>query len=188
MRAALPAACLLLACLLTGCSTQILEDMGEVSIPRDCREPAKLFGTFMMSAKSISWSELKETKEKTSLLTLRLSFENVTKGSVALSNSGNGILYSLQLSLSGENASNYRPEDLEGVVDKIHQELKPGEIAEGKVTFKVPKANYILSIERQFAGKPLASKQEEYFLACKIPAQAFSGGRTSSPGGVWGVY
>jgi hypothetical protein len=179
---------LALASQLAGCSTHILEDVGEVSIAHDCREPAKLFDTFTMRAKDISWSEPKGTKGKTSLVTLQLTFENVTKATVPLSNSGNGILYSVEFSLSGENASKYAPESVEGVVEKIHRDIKPGETAEGTVTFKAPKGNYLLSIERKFAGKPVLSKREEYFLACKMSAQGFSVARPPGLGGVSGVY
>ncbi len=179
---------MLMACLLTGCSTQILEELNETSIPRDCREPAKLFTSFMVRAKNVSWSEAKAAKDKASILTIQLAFENVTTWSVALSNSSNGILYSIEYSLSGENSSRYAPKETSGVTNEIHQPIKPGEAAEGKLIFDVPKADYILVIERKFSGKPVSAKREDHRSACKIPSHDFSAARPSKLGGISGVY
>jgi hypothetical protein len=186
MRVTAPISCVMLACLLAGCSTQILEDASEIAIPRDCREPTALFSNFVMRAKNVTWSEPKASKEPT--LTLQLTFENATKWSVALSNSDNGILYSVEYSLSGEDGIRYSPKEVGGVAKEIHQLIKPGETLEGTLTFNVPRANYVLSLERKFAGKSVPAKREDYLSACKIPSRDFSIARPSSLRGLLGVY
>ncbi len=179
---------MLLAWLLSGCSTQILDDLSESSVPQDCREPNKLFVNFMVRAKNVSWSEAKAKKEKTSILTIQLAFENTTAWSVALSNSSNGILYSIEYSLSGENGTHYAPKEIGGIANDIHQPIKPGETAEGKLVFEVPKANYLLVIERKFSGKPVSGRREDHLSACKLSTEDFSAVMPSSRGGPSGVY
>lgn len=182
---------LLMACLSIGCSTRILEEVDEkIDAPQDCREPTKLFNNFVVRAKTVSWSKAKDAKDKTSILTISLTFENVTKWSVALSNSGNGILYSIEYSLTGEDGFHHAPKETVGIItgDQIHRPIKPDEVAEGKLMFQVPRANYVLAIERKFSGKPVAAKREDRLSACKIPANDFSVTRPSSPGGMSGVY
>jgi hypothetical protein len=106
----------LLACLLAGCSAQILEEVGEVGevgAPRDCAETTKLFNTFSMRAKSISWNGLKSDPAAT--LTLELAFDNDKTWPIALSNSGNGVLYTVEFSLHGEKGDSYKPKEASGV-------------------------------------------------------------------------
>jgi hypothetical protein len=102
----------LLACLLVGCSAQLLEDVGEVSVPRPCTEITKLFGTFSMSAKSISWKG--DKGDPAAMLTLALVFDNHKAWPIALSNSGNGVLYAVAFSLQGEKGS-FPPKEAVGV-------------------------------------------------------------------------
>jgi hypothetical protein len=188
MRFTGPISCMMLACLLAGCSTQLLEDANEIVIPRDCREPTALFTNFVMRAKNVTWSEPKAAKDKTPTLTLQLAFENATKWSVALSNSDNGILYSIEYSLSGEDGVRYAPTEIGGVAKEIHQPIRPGETLEGALTFNVPRANYVLTLERKFAGKSVPAKREDYLSACKIPSRDFSIARPSGLKGLLGVY
>jgi hypothetical protein len=102
----------LLACLLAGCSAQLLEDVGEVSVPRPCTEMTKLFGTFSMSAKSIAWKG--DKGDPAAILTLALVFDNDKPWPIALSNSGNGVLYAVAFSLQGEKGS-FPPKEATGV-------------------------------------------------------------------------
>jgi hypothetical protein len=183
-----PVSVLLLAILLTGCSTQLLEDANEIVMPRDCREPTPLFATFVVRAKNITWSEPKTFKDKSSILTLQLTFENVTKWPVALSNSDNGILYSVDYSLSGDDGIRYAPTEAGGAAKDIHQAIRPIEILEGTLVFNVPRANYVLALERKFSGKSVPAKREDYFSACKIPSHDFSVARPWSLKGMLGVY
>lgn len=103
----------LLACLLTGCSAQILEEVGEVTPPRDCTETTKLFNTFSMRAKSISWKGAKG--DASAMLTVELVFDNDKKWPIALSNSGNGVLYAVEFSLHGNTGGSFAPREASGV-------------------------------------------------------------------------
>jgi hypothetical protein len=178
----------LLACLSTGCSTRILEETNEISIARDCREPMKLFNSFVMRTKNISWSEAKEAKEKVSILTIDLTLETTTKWPIAPSNSGNGVLYSIEYSLTGEDGARHAPKERTGIAEEIHRPVKADEQAEGKLLFRVPRANYVFAIERKFSGNPVVAKREDQLSVCKISARDVPLGRPSSPAGMPGVY
>lgn len=179
---------LLTACLSTGCSTRILEEAEEINVPRDCREPAKAFNNFVLRATNVLWSDPRDPRDKTSTLTIHLMFENVAKWSIPLSNSGNGILYAIEYSLTGEDGFRVTPTELAGIADEIHRPIKPDEPAEAKLLFHVPRANYVLTIERKIASKPGAAKREDHLFVCNIPANIFSVTRPSSPEGISGVY
>jgi hypothetical protein len=171
MKLASPAL-LLLPWLLTACGMQLLEEATEIAIPRDCREATKVFNAFIMRAKNISWNVSQEAKEKTSLLSIELTFENATNWPHALSNTGNGILYSVEYSLSQENGSSYAPKEATGIFKDIHREILLKETAEGKVTFAAPKANSLLIIERKFSGTSVPGRREDHMASCKIfPAE-----------------
>jgi hypothetical protein len=103
----------LLACLLAGCSAHILEDAGEVSAPHDCAETTKLFNTFSLRAKSASWKGTKSDPSAT--LTLELAFNNDKNRPIALSNSGAGVLYTVEFSLQGDKGIIYKPKEAAGV-------------------------------------------------------------------------
>jgi hypothetical protein len=66
--------------------------------------------------------------------------------------------------------------------------IKPGAAPEGKLVFAVPRANYILTIERKFAGKPVPGKREDHLLACEISSSQISAARPARRPGVTGVY
>jgi hypothetical protein len=185
-----PISFMLMACLLAGCSTQILEEVSDISIPHDCREPTKLFRSFTVRAKNVSWSGSQGAKEKTSILTVQLTFENVMKWPMALSNSGNGILYSVEYSLSGEDGTRYAPKEATGVTkgDAIHQPIQTDQPGEGQLIFHVPKANYVLGIEQKFAGNPVTAQREDHFSACKIPSHDFTAPKPVNRGTTSGVY
>ncbi len=193
----------LTACLVSACGAQILEDVGDVNVPRTCGEPAKLFKNFLVQAKKISWSGPRGSRNQTSNVTIELVFENATKWPLALSNSGEGILYSVEYALLGKNGFSYTPRETGGVAngarlekpgDKqksttdVHLRIKPGQKEEGKLVFEVPRGDYILVIERQFAGKPVPGNREDHQSLCKISQQDFSAPRPARPGGILGVY
>jgi hypothetical protein len=107
----------LLAVLLSGCSPQLLEDIGEVGqlpAPRPCSEPTKLFGSFTMRAPKISWKG--DKAEASATLTLELSILNDKNFPVALSNSGSGVLYTVDFSLQGEKGGSFAPKEASGIV------------------------------------------------------------------------
>ena len=210
MRVARTSLFTLIACLFSGCSAQILEDVGDVSIPRECAEPAKLFKNFSVRAKRISWSGSPQSQRKLSTLTVELIFENATNWPVALSNSGNGILYSVEYLLHGEHGFSHAPKETGGVTNETrpkensgeekkpgekqkpiidaHQPIKPDAPAEGKLVFDVPRGNYILAIERKFAGKLVPVNREDHLTVCKISPKDFSAPSPANLRGVSGVY
>jgi len=107
----------LLAVLLSGCSSQLLEDVvevGQISAPRPCSEPTKLFGTFTMRATRMSWKG--DGADANATLTLELSIVNDKNFPIALSNSGNGVLYTVALSLQGEKGASFAPKEASGIV------------------------------------------------------------------------
>jgi hypothetical protein len=107
----------ILAVLLSGCSSQLLEDVtevGQLSAPRSCSEPTKLFGTFTMRAIKTSWKS--ERADANATLTLELSIGNDKSFPLALSNSGNGVLYTVEFSLQGEKDGRFVPKEASGIV------------------------------------------------------------------------
>lgn len=129
MRLPLRIASLLLSSILAGCSSHILEDIGEISAPHDCAETTKVFNTFSMRAKSTSWKGAKSDPSAT--LTLELAFSNDKKWPVALSNSGAGVLYAVEFSLQGPKGTNYKPIETTGIAS-------PGEARKPKEARDLP--------------------------------------------------
>jgi hypothetical protein len=202
----------LLACLLAGCSAQILEEVGEVSAPRDCAETTKLFNTFSMRATRTSWKGTKSDPSAT--LTLEIVFANDKGRPIALSNSGAGVLYTVEFSLQGNNGISHKPKEAIGVTypseakkpreardlpffseqkiarakppktetnRDVNFRIRPGEPEAGKLVFQVPKDNYLLIVQRKFAGKPVAGMPADHLSACKVSgngtATTIQGGR-----------
>src|SRR5581483_12110307 len=154
--------------LLTACSSQLLEEVDSSGVAGDCRDGTKIFNTFNMTAKSVRWATSKDAKDKAAVLTIDLSFDNATNWPVALSNSGNGVLYSIEYSLSGDSAPVYAPKDTTGVFKNIHKPIELAKPEAGKLIFAAPKANYLLTIERTFSGAPMPGKREDHFASCRI--------------------
>ncbi len=200
MRFSKPAFLLTTAYLLSGCSAQLIEDAGTPVIPRSCGEPAKLFTTFLVHARTISWAN---RRDGASTVTIELVFENTAKWPLALSNSGNGIVYSVEYTLQGENGLISFPKETFGLAQETpleekrkpkpgqtdaHQPIKPEEAAEGKLVFEVPRGSYVLSIERKFEGKPVPGNRENHLSMCKIFPADFSSPRPAKSLGISGVY
>jgi hypothetical protein len=107
----------LLAVLLSGCSSHLLEDVvevGQLSAPRPCSEPTKLFGTFTMRATKMSWKG--DSADANPMLTLELSVANDKNFPLALSNSGNGVLYTVAITLQAEKGGSFVPKEASGIV------------------------------------------------------------------------
>ncbi len=202
----LPAA--LVALLLAACGTQLLEDTGEAGAVPNCGEPFRLFKSFTVQAKKISWSASPGSASSSSTLTIDLVFENTAKWPLALSNSGDGILYSVEYALLGNNGASRAPTQTNGVADErpldkpgeghvekpdekqkgvggVHLRIKPGQREEGQLVFQAPRGDYLLAIERRFAGKPVPGHREDHLSTCKISSANFS---APAGRGVSGVY
>ena len=52
----------------------------------------------------------------------------------------------------------------------VNFRIKPGEPEAGKLTFQVPRGNYLLTIERKFADKPVPGQPTDHIAVCKISA------------------
>jgi hypothetical protein len=189
--------------LLGGCSTHVLEEVREISPPRDCAETTKLFNTFSMRATRTSWKGTKSDPSAT--LTLELAFNNDKKWPIALSNSGAGVLYAVEFSLQGANGTSHKPKEAAGValiaeaktlkkpeprpffsqtprtdsntkvdttIRNVNFRIRPNESETGKLVFEVPRDNYLLAIERKFAGKPVGGEPSEHIAVCKISTAA----------------
>lgn len=195
--------------LLTACGAQFLEEAGDAGPTPNCAEPFKLFKTFVVQAKKISWSVPPGPAGSSSTLTIELIFENAAKWPLALSNSGDGILYSIEYALLGNNGASRAPTQISGIASErplekpgerrvekpgekqkatgdVHLAIKPGQREEGKLVFQAPRGEYILTIERRFADKPVPGHREDHLSACKISSANFSGPATVR--GVSGVY
>ena len=118
--------------LLSGCSAALLEnvaDLGELAPPRSCHEPTKLFGTFTMRAARSVWKGDRNDRNPT--LTLELTFDNDRNFPVALSNSGTGVLYTMQFTLVGQKGDLHLPAEAAGITlirkpRKFVEPPKPG--------------------------------------------------------------
>ena len=115
--ALLKAAALLPVLSLTACSAQLLEDVvdvGEFGAPRPCNEATKLFNTFSMQAKRITWKGDRGNSAAT--LTLDIVIANDKSWPIALSNSGQGVFYPVEFVLRGEKGGSFTPKEATGIV------------------------------------------------------------------------
>jgi hypothetical protein len=194
----------LLTLLLSGCSAAMLEDAPDIADalpPRACSETTRLFNTFTMRATRVAWKV--EKGDSNATLTVDLKVENDKNFPIALSNSGNGVLYTVQFTLQGGKSGSFTPKETTGValtrppkefkepkrpgafgyvtppekpqdvVDNtrdVNFHIKPGEPETATLTFQVPRQNYMLTIERKFADKPLPGHPTDHLAACKISA------------------
>jgi hypothetical protein len=177
----------LMASLLSGCSSQILEEVGDISVPLDCRDTTKLFSTFNMRATHVAWSSSNDAKEKTSIVTIELSLDNATKWPTPLSNSGNGVLYSVEYFLNGERSGHYAPKETAGAFKDIHTPIPLDKTVNGKLVFAVPRGSYILTVERKFDGTPVPGKREDHVSSCRISPTDSTPARPSNSRAISGV-
>ena len=189
---------------LAGCGSQLLEEVREITPPQDCAETTKLFNTFAMRAASTAWKGAKGDPAAT--LTLDLVFTNEKAVPIALSNSGAGVLYTVEITLQGADGRSHKPKEAAGVVlapppkpprerkpapffskyntgpsatDKrkpespirnVNFRMQPGAREDGKLSFEVPRENYLLTIERKFAGRAVSRTPTDHIAVCKISA------------------
>ena len=182
----------LLFLLLTGCSSRMLEDVGEVAVlpPQSCSESTKLFNTFSMRATRTAWTD--------STLTVDLVINNEKSFPIALSNSGNGVLYAIEISLQDGKGKTIGTKETSGVAlapeaktlqaapsrsvfgekptklksasklgdtnRSLNFRIGPGQPEPAQLVFQAPRDNYLLTIARKFAGKP------DMVAVCKISA------------------
>jgi hypothetical protein len=195
----------LLTLLLSGCSAAMLEDAPDIANalpPRACTETTRLFNTFTMRATRVAWKADKGDANAT--LTVDLKVDNDKNFPIALSNSGNGVLYTVQFTLQGDKGGSITPKETTGValtpppkefkepkrpgafgyvsppkkpndvvVDNtrdVNFHIKPGEPETATLIFQAPRQNYMLTIERKFADKPLSGHPTDHLAACKISA------------------
>ena len=155
--------------LLAGCgSSRVLEDAAPAATSvagQDCREPAPLFKDFTARATAVTWNGRKGKVGP--FLALTLEFSNVRKWPVTLSNSGNGIVYSVDFALTNAAGKVDAPQKILGdIADKgIHAEIEPGKTKTGRLLFAVPRGRYTLSIARKFNGGPA---ENEAIFRCTI--------------------
>jgi hypothetical protein len=141
--------------LFAGCSARLLEDVvdfGEFDAPRPCNEPTKLFNTFSMHAKRIAWKG--DRGGSNTSLTLELVVANDKRWPIALSNSGQGVLYTVDLALRSEKGSSFTPKEATGIfLTRAAKEFKephrsapfgkPNRVPRGKrIEESVPDVNY----------------------------------------------
>jgi hypothetical protein len=210
MKLARLAILILTASLLPGCGAEtILENAPAISALHDCGEPTTLFKNFQVWAKKISWSRPRGT-DRASILTLDLVFENTANWPLALSNSGNGIVFSVAYSLLDNNGTIHTPKNAEGIVSKtvpkkksseaknfaepekpllnVYSQIKQHDSAEGRLVFEAPRGNYLLTIERRFAGASVPGNRADHVSVCKIPSRDFVSAKSATFSGPLGVY
>ena len=118
--------------LLAGCSSHMIEDVSDVTAvmpPKACGETTKLFDTFSMRATRTAWAD--------STLTVELTIDNDKNYPIALSNSGNGLLYTIEISLQDGKGKSIAPQETGGVA-----------IAPAPKKFKAPQARSVLGVRR----------------------------------------
>ena len=159
-----------------------------------------------MRASSIDWKGNKGDAAAT--LTLELTFSNDKAWPISLSNSGNGVIYTVEFKLLGDKTGAIASKEASGVTlvrkpkefkeppspgpfgypqrsgrgkssanksgDKeklrdVNYRIPPGKTEQGKLVFHAPRDNYLLSIERQFDGKP-AGQPTDHVGVCKVTA------------------
>jgi hypothetical protein len=160
----------LIPAVLTGCGTAL--DNAALAPPatRDCREPANLFNVFTMRATSVAWTG---TGQAATLL-MGFKVENATEDPAALSNSGAGVLYTLDYALRDDKGKLYPATATSAVfaATGVHEPIKPGEPKEGTLTFTAPRARYTLVIERKVGARAAPSTSSNAPLLCTVTVVA----------------
>src|SRR4029077_14370044 len=80
-----------------------------------CNEPTKLFNTFSMHAKRVSW-KADRGGDGLATLTLDLVIANDKSWPIALSNSGQGLFYTVGFVLRGEKGNSFTPKEATGIL------------------------------------------------------------------------
>jgi hypothetical protein len=150
---------------LASCGTQNIEQALTQEAPLDCRLPAKLFDWFSLQVKTASWSKDAGPGED-GTATIVVTIQNTDFVPHALSNSGGGYLYSVEMSLKGDDGAVYAVTDASGIAaaNNSHSPIRRDRAEEGTLKFRVRRGNYALILGRKFDGKPVV----KYDFACTM--------------------
>ncbi len=179
--------------LLAGCSSHMIEDVSDVTAvmpPKACGETTKLFDTFSMRATRTAWAdstltvELTIDNEKNYPIALSNSGNGVFYAIAIVLQDGQGKTIAVKeaggvahmpeekkfkapepRSVFGEKPRrNKTKRDHFNTTRDVNFRIVPGQPEPAKLVFQAPRANYLLTIERKFSGKP------DMVAACKISA------------------
>jgi hypothetical protein len=155
---------------LTGCGTTLENVPTASAAAKDCREPASVFNTFTLRATSVAWTG---TGSAAALL-MAFKIENAAEDPAALSNSGAGVLYTLDYALKDDKGKLYPASATSAglAATGVHEPIKPGEPKEGTLTFTAPRGHYTLVIERKVAGRPAPATANNAPLFCTVTVLA----------------
>jgi hypothetical protein len=149
---------------LTSCGTKNIEE-ALTQAPIDCRLSAKLFDWFSLQIKTVSWTKDAGPGEDGTVMIV-FTIKNTDFVPHALSNSGSGYLYSVDISLKGGDGILHAATEASGIVaaSNTHFAIGRDQSLEGTLKFKVRRDNYFLIFERKFGDKPVG----KYDFACPI--------------------
>jgi hypothetical protein len=152
-----------LALPLLSCGTPNIEQALTQAAPADCRLPAKLFDWFSLQVKTVSWAKDAGPGED-GTVTIVFAIQNTDFVPHALSNSGGGYLYSVDVSLKGDDGIVHAVTETSGITtgNNIHLAIRREKPEEGTLKFKARKGNYSLMFARKFSDQPVA----KYDFAC----------------------
>ena len=150
---------------LVSCGTSNIEEALTQQSPADCRLPAKLFDWFSLQVKTASWTKDAGSGED-GTVTIVFTIQNTDFVPHALSNSGGGYLYSVEVSLRGDDGAVHEAADTSGIAtgNNVHSAIRRERAEEGTLKFKVRKGNYSLIFARKFNEKSVA----KYDFACTM--------------------
>ena len=166
--ARLMGAAALFSIMLAGCSTAMLEDANFESVEQDCHQPVVMFSAFRMHV--VSSKRVEARGHAPAHVTLTIAFENTTPLPHALSNSGDGYIYHVDVALARSSGEAIAGHDGQGILDakQVNTAIEPAKSAEGTVVFEAPKGSYSLTILRKPTGDGAPGLPQDRFAACKI--------------------
>jgi hypothetical protein len=141
-------------------------------VVRSCTEPTPLFEDFVARATSVAWAP--GAAKQTSRLTIALSVENTQPLPAAMTNSGSGILYTLEFTVTNTAGKSFGPAEATGAFTGafVHGMIAKGTPAVGTVAFAVPRGDYTLTISRKLSGQPPPVLPKNQPLTCKVMVSA----------------
>lgn len=154
--------------MLAGCSTAMLEDADFESAEQDCHHAVAVFSTFRMHVVSLQRDDAHG--HAPSRVTLKIEFENTTPLPHALSNSGDGYLYQVDISLARTSGETIAGQDGQGILDakQVNTLIEPGKPASGTMAFAAQNGSYSLVILRKPTGNGAPGLARDRLSACKI--------------------
>jgi hypothetical protein len=150
---------------LMSCGTANIEQALTQQAPTDCRLPAKLFDWFSLQVKTASWAKDAGSGED-GTVTIVFTIQNTDFVPHALSNSGGGYLYSVEVSLKGDDGAVHAAADTSGIAtaNSMHSAIRRERAEEGTLKFKARRGNYALIFARKFNEQSVA----KYDFACTM--------------------